>query len=306
MISAQGVSKAFGNTTVIDDLTLEIPAGQIYGLIGPSGCGKTTVVKMLMGVYAPSSGAVRVLGVPPVEFTTAHREQIGYTPQGFPLYPTLTVAENARFIAGLYGLGFMARRRRVRSVLEFLELWEARKRMARDISGGMQRRLTLACALIHEPMLLLVDEPTAGLDPVLREKIWGLLRTLRDQGVTIFVTTQYIDEASYCDTVAILNKGKLAAEGTPDELRRQALGGEIVTVDASGLDKDDVVALLRLKPVHMVEWVAPERLRLTVEEVATAIPEITDALRERGREIHAVRPEDTGFQEVFMKIVGAA
>ena len=196
--------------------------GEQAQLAGLRECGDgigLAIVRMLVGVYAPTSGAISVLGAAPHEFTIAQRERIGYTPQGFFLYPSLTVKENASFVAGMYGLGPLKRRRRIRDTLQFLEIWDARKRLAHDISGGMQRRLTLACALLHNPDLLIVDEPTAGLDPVLREKIWGLLRDLRDQGKTVLVTTQYLDEAAYCDTVAVFNKGTVAAVGTPDALR---------------------------------------------------------------------------------------
>jgi ABC-2 type transport system ATP-binding protein len=298
------VVKTFDDTRVIDDLTMTVDREQIFGLIGPSGCGKTTVIRMLVGVLAPTSGTVRVMGVEPCAFTTADRERIGYTPQGFYLYPTLTVKENAGFVAGLYGIGWLRRRRRVREVLKFLELWEARGRLARDISGGMQRRLALACALLPRPELLFVDEPTAGLDPVLREKIWAYLRRLRDQGTTVFVTTQYIDEAVYCDTVAVLTGGRLAAVGSPDALRRQALRGEIVEVDAGRLTSDDIEALWRLSGVTRVEWTGRGAARLTVADAAAAIPAVTEALQARGTAVTAVRPRVPTFDEVFMAIVG--
>jgi ABC-2 type transport system ATP-binding protein len=298
------VSKSFDSTAVLHDLTLRVPGGQIYGLIGPSGCGKTTTIRLLVGVLAPSAGDVRVMGVRPADFTARHRERIGYTPQGFYLYPTLTVMENVRFVAGLYGVPWFKRGRRVREVLTFLELWDARKRMARDISGGMQRRLSLACALVHDPVLLFVDEPTAGLDPVLREKIWGLLRRLRDEGRTIFVSTQYIDEAVYCDTVAVMNEGTLAAIGTPDELRRMAIGGEVLDVEAEEpFRRDHLVALWQLDGVQMIEPHGPRLIRLTVDDVTTCTPAVTEVLQQRGVDVAAVRPYVPTFDEVFLAIV---
>src|SRR5690606_5464560 len=159
----------------------------VYGLMGPSGCGKTTLVRMLVGLSLPTEGRIDVIERDPARFGTKDRARIGYVPQGFFLYPTLSVWGNALFVGGLYGLGWRKRRRRAREVLRFLELWDARKRLAREISGGMQRRLLLACALLHEPDLLVVDEPTAGLDPLIRSKIWEHLHELREQGVTIFM-----------------------------------------------------------------------------------------------------------------------
>lgn len=298
------LTKKFGDKTVVDRLTMSVAPGQIYGLIGPSGCGKTTTIRLLLGVLAPTAGEIRVLGVDPRRFTTRHRERIGYTPQGFFLYPTLTVEENANFVARLFGVGWRQRRRRVPEVLKFLEIWEARRRLARDISGGMQRRLTLACALIHEPPLLFVDEPTAGLDPVLREKIWDHLRQLRDRGTTIFVTTQYIDEAAYCDTVAVMNQGRLAAVGSPQELRQRAMGGDVVEVEAEPVTREDIVALRKLAGVHAVQWTDSGALRVMVEDTAPAIPLIAQLLQERGANVNSLDPYTPSFDEVFMKIVG--
>ena len=306
VVEIKDVVKTFNHTPVIHDLNLTVNSRQIFGLIGPSGGGKSTIVRMLVGVYAPTRGTVSVMGAAPHDFTTAQRERIGYTPQGFFLYPSLTVKENASFVAGMFGMGPLRRRRRIRETLQFLEIWDARKRLAQDISGGMQRRLTLACALLHDPDLLIVDEPTAGLDPVLREKIWGLLRDLRDQGKTVLVTTQYLDEAAYCDTVAVLNNGTVAAVGTPEALRQQAMGGELVIVEAQRLTKGEVMALLQLHGVHQVQQTGPTSLRALVDSAESAAPLITEALAVQGVDVTAVRPHVPTFDEVFMKIVGHA
>lgn len=297
------VVKTFDETTIINHLSFAVEPGQIFGMIGPSGCGKSTTIRLILGSLAPTSGAIQAFGVRPEDFTTKHREQIGYTPQGFFLYPTLTVKENANFVAGLYGLKWRERRRRVREVLEFVEIWDARKRLARDVSGGMQRRLSLACALMHRPSLLFVDEPTAGLDPVLREKVWKHLRDLCAQGTTIFVTTQYIDEAIYVDRLAIMAKGELAAEGEPDELRQQALGGEAVDLVVEGLTREDVRSLWQIDYVNEIKEIGDGHLRVLVDDFATAIPHLTQHLQERGREIDSVEPYVPTFDEVFIKIV---
>jgi ABC-2 type transport system ATP-binding protein len=303
IITVAGLTKSFDDLTVIDDLTFAVQPGQICGLIGPSGCGKTTTVRLLLGLLQPSSGSVSVLGSDPTRFTSRQRGRIGYTPQGFFLYPTLTVIENARFVAGLYGLGLFRRRRRIREVLQFLELWDARHRLARDVSGGMQRRLELACAMFHRPTLLFVDEPTAGLDPVLRVKVWNHLRTLCDQGATVFVTTQYIDEAEYCDMVAILNRGRLAAHGTPEELRLSAMDGEEVEVETDRVTRPVMVALLSLDGVQSVQRAGPDRVLLTVNEASTTMPLITATLQRHGVAVHAVHTRVPSFEEVFMRIV---
>jgi len=304
-VELEGVTKAFGDTRVLDDISLRIEPGQVCGLIGPSGCGKTTLVRLLVGLANPSSGSVRVEGVQPAKFTTRDRERIGYTPQGFILYPTLTVMENAKFVAKLYGVGWRKRRRRIREVLTFLEIWDARKRMARDISGGMQRRLSLACALIHQPRILFVDEPTSGLDPVLRNKIWSYLQQYRDSGNTVIVTTQYIDEAIYCDSVAVLNRGGVVAYGTPESLRQKALGGEALDVEADHFERGDIVALYELPSVRSVQWTERGELRLSVDDIGAATVAITETLHKRGTDVTAVRPYVPTFDEVFMKLVGS-
>lgn len=304
VVELDGVSKAFGDVVVLDSLDLGIEQGQLFGLIGPSGCGKTTLVRLLVGLSAPTDGVVRVYGHEPRNFGPKQRELIGYMPQAFNLYPTMTVLENARFAAGLYGLGWRARRRRIREVLTFLEIWEARKRRASAISGGMQRRLSLACALLHRPRVLFVDEPTAGLDPVLRTKIWEHLQNLRDRGTTIILTTQYIDEAVGCDRVAILDRGRIVAEGAPDDLRRQAASGAALDVEADQFERADIAALWQLPSVQRVQWVGQDALRCYVDDVGTATVAITEALHDRGTEVRAIRPYLPSFDEVFLKLVG--
>lgn len=303
VVEFDSVVKRFGDTVVLAELSFSLPKGLIIGLIGPSGCGKTTAVRMITGGLRPSGGAVRVFGMEPEQFGTKERARLGYTPQGFCLYPTLTVHENARFVAGLYGVSWFKRNRRIRELLEFLELWPARRRLARDLSGGMQRRLSLACALIHRPELLIVDEPTAGLDPVLRERIWEYLRSLREQGVTILVTTQYIDEARYCDQVAIMNRGRLVAMDAPDDLRRQVLGGDTIDIEVDRLMRDDIAELWQNDCVVKVDRTGPVSLRVTVDEAATAGPVITQVLRGRGANVVAVQPYVPTFDDVFMALV---
>jgi len=305
VVELQQVSKYFGDTIAVDRLSMAIAPGQLFGLIGPSGCGKTTTIRLLLGVLRPTEGSLCVMGSDPTRFTTEQRERIGYAPQIFFLYPTLTVYENVRFVASLFGMGWLRRRRRIHEVLQFLELWDARRRLASRLSGGMKRRLELACALVHQPDLLFVDEPTAGLDPVLRTKIWDLLRTLRDRGVTVFVSTQFIDEIQHCDNVAILDHGRVAAIGTPAALRRKAIGGEVVEVEADHVSREAVMALRELPAVKAVRWTDSGTMRVVVEDAASAAPAITETLHHRGGIVEAVRPATPTFDDVFKRLVSA-
>ena len=234
MIRAEQIEKRFSEDVGVFDLDFEVPTGTIFGMIGPSGCGKTTTVRLMTGLYKPDRGSLTVMNRVPSKFSPRDRERLGYMPQHFVLYPNLTVWENLNFVASLYGMGYFTRRKPLEQALEFVELNDARNRLGSQLSGGMQRRLELACTLVHNPPLIFADEPTAGVDPVLRGKFWDHFRHLRDAGRTLFVTTQYVGEAAYCDMVAVMRAGRIVHLDTPENLRKQALGGDMIklVVDA--------------------------------------------------------------------------
>ena len=229
-VVTRGAGKSFGGVPVVRDLDLVIGRGTIVGVIGPSGCGKTTMIRMLTGISPASVGEVRVLGKDPAWFDSRTRTRIGYMPQIPVLYPQLSVWANLNFMASLYGLPLRHRRRRLRELLDFVALGDDRGKRLADCSGGMQRRLTLAATLVHGPELLFLDEPTAGIDPLLRDRFWERFRLLRDEGRTIVVSTQYVGESAMCDVVAVMVEGRLLTVAPPDELRRAAFGGDVVHV----------------------------------------------------------------------------
>jgi ABC-2 type transport system ATP-binding protein len=299
-----GVTRRFDGTPAVSGLDLEIPAGEVVGLIGPSGSGKTTTIRMITGSLAPTSGGVEVLGEWPKKFKRRTRERMGYMPQLFSLYPDLTVGENVDFAAALYGLLFWRRWRRTRAVLQLLSLWDVRRRRASQLSGGMKRRLELAAAMVHEPDLLILDEPTAGIDPLLRRTVWDEIHRLRDRGVTAIVTTQYVTEAEECNRVALLSEGRLIAYGTPDELRRDALGGEVVEVTMQGLF--DVSTLRETPGVKGVRQTGPKTFQLIVDDAGTTTPDAIQAMAAAGTEVDAVRELRPTFEEVFTALVERA
>ena len=299
-----GVGRRFGDVTALQDISMIVRPGRIVGVIGPSGAGKTTAIRLLTGVLRPTEGTIRILGADPTTLSSRARERIGLMPQHSTLYEDLTAFENLDFVASLFGLFYPRRRRRMRETLTTLDLWDARHRRAGDLSGGMQRRLQLAAALVHEPDLLFLDEPTAGIDPLLRQAIWTELEGLRDSGRTLIVTTQYVGEAEQCDDVALIAEGRLVAFAPPDDLRRDAYGGEIVEVETDGII--DATSLAEDDHVHDLIQVGPRTLHLTTADAATATPSIMEAIEQAGGSVAAIREYRPTFDEVFAKLVGRA
>jgi ABC-2 type transport system ATP-binding protein len=293
--------RRFDDLIAADHVSLTVEEGTIVGLIGPSGSGKTTLVRLLTGGLAPTSGRVRVLGEDPTRYRRRTRERIGYMPQHFILYPDLTARENLSFVAALFGLYGRRRGRRVDEMLELVQLTDARNRRAKDLSGGMQRRLELACALVHDPAVLFVDEPTAGIDPLLRQAIWAEFRRLRDAGRTLLVTTQYVGEAEYCDRVALLAEGRLVALDAPDAMRRRAIGGEVLEVELQR--PIDTAPLASVAGVTAVRWTGPRTLLIIAENVGQATPRLLNAISQSGSEVVSSREYRPSFDEVFAELL---
>ncbi|HLI51507.1 MAG TPA: ABC transporter ATP-binding protein [Thermomicrobiaceae bacterium] len=300
------VSKAFGEVVALRSIDLDIAAGEIVGIIGPSGSGKTTAIRLLLGIYAPTSGVVEVLGDDPAHFSRADRERIGYLPQFFVLYPDLTVYENLAFIAGTYGLGWIRRRRRINQLLDLLHLTDAKDRLAENISGGMQRRLELGAALINDPDLVILDEPTAGLDPVLRAEVWNTFREMQQHGRTLVVTTQYVTEAEYCDRVEVIDRGRIISSGTPEELRRLANGGDLVRLTIPDLDRATVRAIDAYPFVKRTEWSGGDVVQLVVDQASQAIPALTERLHQDGFQFASIEENREPFDQIFVRLVDRA
>ncbi|HVM21310.1 MAG TPA: ABC transporter ATP-binding protein [Egibacteraceae bacterium] len=302
---AVGLTKRFGDLVAVDAIDLVVPEGSIVGVIGPSGSGKTTTVRMLLGVVTPTDGLVEVFGTPPAQFTPQQRSRLGYMPQHSALYPNLSIEENLHFAASIYGLPFK-RRERFEQLLTFVELDEHRDRLLRDASGGMQRRVALAAALLHDPSLLFLDEPTTGLDPVLRRKLWDHFAQLRAEGRTVVVTTQYVGEAAHCDRVALIVDGALLVDATPDLLRRRAFGGDYLDVTISGRADDDVVAsLLSIDRILGIERMDPDgrHLRLLVSDAQDDAALVRSCLASSPVEVVTMSRHEPSFDDAFVQLV---
>lgn len=300
-VTMERLTKRFGDDTAVDGITLAVAPGTIVGIIGPSGAGKTTLVRLMTGALAPTDGEVRVMGEDPMEFKRETRERIGYMPQSFALYPDLTTRENVDFVASLFGLLWWRRRRRTREVLQWVDLWDVRSRRAGHLSGGMQRRLELASALVHDPTIAFLDEPTAGIDPLLRATIWQELGRLRDAGRTLLVTTQYVNEAESCDAVVLIAEGRAIATGTPDELRRTAMGGDVVLIETR--DPVDATVFRQVPNVIRLELVGPTQVRATVTDSSATLPDLVEAVTSSGGEVASAAESNPSFDEVFAILV---
>jgi drug efflux transport system ATP-binding protein len=223
-VDIQQLTRRFGALTAVSGLTLQIPRGQVFGLLGPNGSGKTTTIRMLCGLLDPSDGTASVAGIDIRTAPERVKMQIGYMSQRFGLYEDLTVAENLDFYGGIYGLAGPARRTRTAEVVGFLGIGGRLGQLAGQLSGGWKQRLALGCALLHQPPVLFLDEPTAGVDPAARRNFWQAIHDLAHAGTTVLVTTHYMDEAERCDRLAMMSLGRLIALGTPAEVAAQVGG----------------------------------------------------------------------------------
>ena len=300
-IRARGLSKRFGALLAVDDVDLAVPRSSVYGFLGPNGSGKSTSIRMLCGLLTPTAGEIEVLGLKIPEQAEALRKRIGYMTQKFALYEDLTVRENLEFLATVQGLSREQRRARIDELLNAYNLTDRAKQLAGTLSGGQKQRLALAGATVHKPELLFLDEPTSAVDPESRRDFWEKLFDLADAGTTILVSTHYMDEAERCHRIAILDTGRLVADGTPDELT-QALAGRTVGVRASEPRKAQA-ALHTAQGVISVAQIGNELRVLT-----TADDEPGERLQAflRGRGVEAeVAPIEPNLEDVFVSATHA-
>jgi ABC-2 type transport system ATP-binding protein len=303
LVECAHAQRRFGNVVAVNDLSLDLYRGEILGLYGPSGSGKTTTIRLALGVYVPTGGKVQILGVPSHQLGARQREQIGYAPQQFLYPPTLSVYETLSLALGLYGKLPLFSGRAIRATLERVDLWSKRNYNVGKMSGGERRRVSIAAALVHGPRLVFLDEPTSGLDPSLRSTMWDWFLDLRRQGITLLVSGHYLVEAEQCDRVALLVGGKLAALGTPDELRRRALGGELVEIVVSGDLSHAIDALRGYSPVHRLDVRNGDRLWVAVDRAGSELPGLVDRLRATGVDVRSINPIRPPFDEVYETLV---
>jgi ABC-2 type transport system ATP-binding protein len=301
-VSLRDLEKRFGDFVAVNRLNLSIQRGEIFGFLGPNGAGKSTTIRMLCGLLAPSSGSGTVAGFDIVADPERIKEQIGYMSQKFSLYDDLTVEENIDFYAGIYRLPVERWQARKEWVITMAGLQDHRQARTATLSGGWKQRLALGCAILHEPPIIFLDEPTAGVDPLSRRSFWTLIYQLADAGVTVFVTTHYMDEAEYCDRLGMIYRGELIALGTPEELKKAMLE-EIVEV-ACGQPQEALAVLDGLASVRHVALFG-RGLHVVTEHAEEAIPAIAAALAAAG--LSASWPERImpSLEDVFVSLIEA-
>lgn len=289
-IHIDGVTRAFGSTVAVNRLSLDVMHGEIFALVGPDGAGKTTLMRLISGALEIQSGSLTVDGIDAVKQTWRVQASIGYMPQRFSLYPDLSVMENLRFYGDIFGIRGQAFDQRAKQLLDDFSLAPFGDRLAEELSGGMKQKLALACTLIHSPATILLDEPTAGVDPVSRREFWKILYSINKEGTTIFVTTPYMDEAEKANRIAFIMQGSIVVVGTPDEIKAR-LRGEVVEIACEQRGK--ARAALRGDPqVRSVE-IFGDTLHALVDSAERAIPELRtrlDAAQIAGAQLNKIAP----------------
>ena len=300
-VEIQDLVKRFGDFVAVDHVTLQVRRGEIFGFLGPNGAGKSTTIRMLCGLLLPTSGTASVGGLDVMKESEAIKRHIGYMSQKFSLYDDLTVEENIDFFSGIYGVPRARRAERKAYVLKMAGIEERRSTLTRLLSGGWKQRLALGCAILHEPPILFLDEPTSGVDPIARRTFWDLIYQLSAAGNTIFVSTHYMDEAEYCHRLALMYRGKIIALGTPGELKQSLQGHYLLRLEASDIF-GSMQAIEKLDGVSDVA-VFGGGLHVTVGDISPAIGKIRAALEQAGIGITVLEQIDPSMEDVFVAMI---
>ena len=303
VVSARGLTKRFDDFTAVDQVDFDVHPGEIFGFLGPNGSGKTTTIRMMLGLMRPTEGTVEVMGMPVDGDTSAIRPRVGYMSQRFSLYNDLTVLQNLQFYGKAYGLSNSELDTRIQEAVEMSGLLGRERTKTRDLSGGWRQRLALSAAILHRPEILFLDEPTAGVDPISRRVFWDLLYRQVARGVTVFVTTHYMDEAEHCHRLAFIQRGKIIAYGSPQEIKREKMVGQVLEIEPS--DAIQTIQILRAAqgsgelPVDEIELYG-SLVHVVAPEVQTHQPAIEDQLRGAGIDPGSMAVIEPSLEDVFI------
>ncbi len=304
MIQVRGLRKRFGDFVAVADISFDVARGEILGFLGPNGAGKSTTIRMLCGLLSPTAGRIVIDGIDVARDPQTLRKRIGYMSQKFSLYQDLTVSENLRFYGGIYGLSGTRLAERIRFALEMSGLSTRPNALVSELAGGWKQRLALGCAVLHRPSILFLDEPTSGVDPLSRRRFWDLIQDLSAGGVTILVSTHHMDEAQYCNRIALIDRGSIVALDSPGRLKMRSLGGELLRIDCSAPDR--ALAALKHAPAARDVAIFGNSLHVLVDKAEDAAGPLVEILRGAGiAEASATRIEAT-LEDVFVRLVSRA
>ena len=300
-IVAESLVKRFGSFLAVDHVSFRIGRGEIMGFLGPNGAGKSTIIRILCGLLRPTAGRVLVAGIDVALDPERVRERIGYMSQKFSLYRDLSVEENLRFFGGIYRVPRDELAVRMKFAIDMAGLGGREKALVATLAGGWQQRLALGCAVLHRPPILFLDEPTSGVEPNSRRRFWDLIHTLAADGVSILVSTHYMDEAEYCHRAALINQGRLIAIGSPDELKRTALGGELLQLECANLGP--ALAALQHAPGVLDCSVFGNALHVLVTNAEQALRELPALLAQKGQPPSRLERIHASLEDVFVQLI---
>lgn len=302
-IEVQNLTKRFGTFTAVNKVSFSVRRGEIFGFLGANGAGKSTTIRMLCGLLQPTSGTARVGGYDINTQTDLVKQNIGYMSQRFSLYDDLTVSQNIRFYGGVYGLDEERLRSRMAWVLEMADLKGREDSLTRTLSGGWKQRLALGCAILHEPKIVFLDEPTGGVDPISRRNFWELINRLSADGTTVLVTTHFLDEAEYCNDIILINAGVLIASGSPTELKTEHIRTPLLEVVLAGGEIVDALEAVRAQPWAIETSVFGTKLHVMVDDETAGRTRLQEFLSARGCRIASVERIVPSLEDVFLYLL---
>jgi ABC-2 type transport system ATP-binding protein len=303
-VVVENLVKRFGGFTAVDHLSLETRPGEIFGFLGPNGAGKSTTIRMLCGLLRPTSGRALVAGFDVARDPESVRQNIGYMSQKFSLYDDLRVIENLRLFAGLYSVERKVLNQRIEWALAMAALHGQEHKRTGELPGGWKQRLALGCAVLHRPPILFLDEPTSGVDPISRRNFWDVIHQMAGDGVTVFVTTHYMDEAEYCNRLALIDRGKMVALGTPGELKQRSMKGDLLLLECEPLGT--AVEILPQAPGVLDAAVFGNTMHLVVSDAASAIAAVTRFLTAHDVQVQKLERIRPSLEDVFVALTAGA
>ncbi|MDP3788772.1 MAG: ABC transporter ATP-binding protein [Candidatus Omnitrophota bacterium] len=300
-VSVKDLEKKFGSFTAVNKISFEVKRGEIFGFLGPNGAGKSTTIRMLCGIISPTSGSGLVGGYDINREQESIKQNIGYMSQKFSLYDDLTVEENINFYSGIYTIPKKEKDKRKEEIIKLAGIEEFRKNLTKVLSGGWKQRLALGCAIIHKPNIIFLDEPTSGVDPITRANFWAIIKDMAKSGITVFVTTHYMDEAEHCDRMTLIYKGNIIAMGTPEEMKTKFMKDEILAVCVPEAEEwlHKLMSLEAIKEAAMFG----AHIHVVVKDAVTARPAIEKFFREAGLKEYSIEKIRPSLEDVFVSLI---